>query len=528
MTSEDTPFDRYALPPLEGVTDAPAPAPPPPVEHAAPPLPPPVPSNRHDWRDEMDFDAPELLETTPRPAHDDGAPVDATDDADYRDNVDDDLDEVGPAAEAEADPTLADEPDYAQHDIVEDEDEDEDENEDEDDDEAEPEPEPEPAAEPERERAYFEADFDAEPEPEPGPLARRSRLRSPLAGAARAVDVVDALRARAASPRSRAETTEADAAADAVVFATAAQTVAEDHDADRADRFVEPEPILPPPPPIPASARPAALAPVEEPELDDRHGDEDDEDELPDFLRSDAVEAAFGIRPGDDERMLLLEPESHLTATLPAEQPVRIKKDRPKPTVARTLAEIPVLLIVAALIAFLVKTFLAQAYYIPSGSMIPQLQIDDRVVVSKLAFKMHDPRRGDIVVFDDPRPGASSTTDDGTGLKKLVRKVGEGVGIVQPSTDEFIKRVIGLPGDQVSGHDGFVYINDHKLLEPYLPEGVETTDFPSQTVAPGRLWVMGDNRSGSADSRVFGQIKISTIVGRAVVKVWPFDHISFL
>ena len=73
-----------------------------------------------------------------------------------------------------------------------------------------------------------------------------------------------------------------------------------------------------------------------------------------------------------------------------------------------------------------------------------------------------------------------------------------------------------------------MYINGHQLQEPYLPSGVTTSDFPEQTVAAGQLWVMGDNRSGSADSRVFGQIKIDTIVGRAVVKVWPFSHISFL
>jgi signal peptidase I len=193
-------------------------------------------------------------------------------------------------------------------------------------------------------------------------------------------------------------------------------------------------------------------------------------------------------------------------------------------SIARTLAEIPVLLIVAALIAFLVKTFLAQAYYIPSGSMLPQLQIDDRVVVSKLAYKAHDPRRGDIIVFDDPRTGASTAkADDG-----LLRKVGEGIGIVQPSTDEFIKRVIGLPGETVQGKNGHVYVNGQRLIEPYLKDTVVTSDFPKTTVQTGRLWVMGDNRTGSADSRVFGQIKIDTIVGRALVKVWPFDHISFL
>jgi signal peptidase I len=156
--------------------------------------------------------------------------------------------------------------------------------------------------------------------------------------------------------------------------------------------------------------------------------------------------------------------------------------------------------------------------------MLPQLQIDDRVVVSKLAYKAHDPRRGDIVVFDDPRTGAAAAK----GEEGLLRKVGEGIGIVQPSTDEFIKRVIGLPGETVEGKNGHVYINGQRLIEPYLKDTVVTSDFAKQTVKPGRLWVMGDNRTGSADSRVFGQIHVDTIVGRALVKVWPISHTSFL
>ncbi|MEY2470510.1 MAG: signal peptidase [Actinomycetota bacterium] len=241
---------------------------------------------------------------------------------------------------------------------------------------------------------------------------------------------------------------------------------------------------------------------------------------LPDFLREDAIAATA---------VATLEPEDDIRAEPLEATRMAVARPAHRPTVARTVAEIPILLIVAAVIAFLVKTFLAQAYYIPSGSMLPQLKIDDRVVVSKLAYKTHDPRRGDIVVFDDPRPGVDTTeTVERTGFQKWIRKVGEGVGVVQPSTDEFIKRVIGLPGDHVEGHDGRVYVNNRELREPYLPAGVTTSDFPEQTVADGRLWVMGDNRSGSADSRVFGQIKIDSIVGRAVVKVWPFSHISFL
>jgi signal peptidase I len=201
-----------------------------------------------------------------------------------------------------------------------------------------------------------------------------------------------------------------------------------------------------------------------------------------------------------------------------------------RPSAARTLAEIPILLVIAALIAFGVKSLLAQAFYIPSESMVPQLQVNDRVVVSKLAYKTHEPRRGDIIVFDDPNParGGVIETERRTGLNRLLNSIGEAVGLVQPSTDEFIKRVIALPGETVEGRDGHVYINGKQLFEPYLEPSVSTSDFLPVKVEPGRLWVMGDNRNGSADSRVFGTVLKSTIVGRAVLKVWPPSSISFL
>ena len=97
-----------------------------------------------------------------------------------------------------------------------------------------------------------------------------------------------------------------------------------------------------------------------------------------------------------------------------------------------------------------------------------------------------------------------------------------------PSTDEFVKRVIGLPGEVVEGRDGAVYVNGRRLVEPYLRSGVATQAFGPTTVPPGHVWVMGDNRSNSADSRVFGPVQESSIVGRAVVRVWPVPHAAFL
>ena len=179
----------------------------------------------------------------------------------------------------------------------------------------------------------------------------------------------------------------------------------------------------------------------------------------------------------------------------------------------------------AIVIAFLVKTFVAQAFYIPSGSMLPQLQINDRVVVSKLAYRLHDPRRGDIVVFDEPgrRP-----PDDSSLPEKVLRGVLQSVGLAAPSTDEYIKRVLALPGERVEGKGGHVYVNGRRVVEPYLPPGQTTDDFPSRVVEDGRLWVMGDNRANSSDSRTFGTIPESDVVGRAVVRLWPLGTSSFL
>ena len=188
------------------------------------------------------------------------------------------------------------------------------------------------------------------------------------------------------------------------------------------------------------------------------------------------------------------------------------------------------LLAIAVGIAVLVKTFVAQAFYIPSGSMIPQLQLQDRVVVSKLAYDLHSPHRGDIVVFKAPPSQQPLQPPAEAAPLRWVKAVGEAVGVVTPSTEDYIKRVIGLPGDTVEARNGHVYVNNHLLVEPYLPRSVTTADFGPVTVPAGRLWVMGDNRGDSCDSRCFpeGAIPASTVVGRAVFRVWPPGHASFL
>lgn len=195
------------------------------------------------------------------------------------------------------------------------------------------------------------------------------------------------------------------------------------------------------------------------------------------------------------------------------------------PSGGQLAKEIPLLIGLAILIAFLVKTFVAQAFYIPSGSMIPQLNIGDRVVVSKISYDLHDPHRGDIIVFDAPpgAPGAQASKN-----RSVIRNIFESIGVLQPSTEEYIKRVIGLPGETVQGKDGHVFINGRELVEPYLPATTTTSDFGPVAVPKGGLWVMGDNRTNSSDSRVFGTIRRRTVVGRAILRVWPFGRAAFL
>jgi signal peptidase I len=181
----------------------------------------------------------------------------------------------------------------------------------------------------------------------------------------------------------------------------------------------------------------------------------------------------------------------------------------------RSLVEWVAVIVGALVVALVVKTFLFQAFFIPSASMEPTLEEGDRVLVNKLSYDLHDINRGDVVVFELPEDKVGAD-----GIKDL------------------IKRVVGLPGDVIETRDGIVYINDRRLDEPYLPEGTLTGD-PSngnnpaierQTVPEGTIFVMGDNRANSHDSRYAdrGPIPIDSVVGRAFVLVWPPGDMSSL
>jgi signal peptidase I len=208
--------------------------------------------------------------------------------------------------------------------------------------------------------------------------------------------------------------------------------------------------------------------------------------------------------------------------------PVRTLVAAPEPWHRRWrwLLELPILLVTAIVVTLIVKALLAQAFYIPSASMEPQLREGDRVVVSRTAYHLHDVHRGDIVVFPSPAVPA----EDENFVEVVVHDVLEAVALRDPGDRELIKRVIGLPGEVIEGRNSRVVIDGQVLQEPYLPPGVITTDFGPITVPEGHVFVMGDNRTNSHDSRFsdIGPIDVDSIVGRAIARVWPPGRTAFL
>jgi len=169
--------------------------------------------------------------------------------------------------------------------------------------------------------------------------------------------------------------------------------------------------------------------------------------------------------------------------------------------------ELPILAGIAIVLALVIKTFLVQTFYIPSGSMENTLHLQDRVLVNKMVYDFRAPRRGEVVVF---------------------------TGVDWGPEQDYIKRVIGLPGDTVQCCDtkGRVMVNGTGLDEPYIFENNAVADrsFNAVKVPIGRMWVMGDHRGASGDSRAHradqwsGTIPIDRVVGRAFVIVWPLER----
>jgi len=192
-----------------------------------------------------------------------------------------------------------------------------------------------------------------------------------------------------------------------------------------------------------------------------------------------------------------------------------------EPPRRRFVGSTPFLVLVALGVAILIKTFLVQAFYIPSESMVPTLEIGDRVFVNKFAYDIGDIGRGDVIVFENPNP--AELPDRGL-VSGLLHWLGEGIGFAQPEKEDFIKRVIALPGETIEIRDNVVYIDGEPLDEPYLAPEVRqyNGDYPATTMPKDSLFVMGDNRGNSADSRYgLGFVPIDRVVGKAFVVIWP-------
>jgi signal peptidase I len=175
---------------------------------------------------------------------------------------------------------------------------------------------------------------------------------------------------------------------------------------------------------------------------------------------------------------------------------------------ARGVAEWILVVVGAVLAALLVKTFLFQAFRIPSESMVPTLLVGDRVLVNKVSYKLHEVHRGDVVVFRRP--------------EKLQDPSG-----TEP--EDLIKRVVAVGGDTVVARDGVLYVNNRPMTEPYVQPGTGTFQLDEAVTVPdGQVFVMGDNRQNSQDSRYFGPIPTDSIIGRAFVRMYPFNRFGSL
>jgi signal peptidase I len=207
--------------------------------------------------------------------------------------------------------------------------------------------------------------------------------------------------------------------------------------------------------------------------------------------------------------------------------PAGLRRARRRHNSRRNAIEWAIVVAGALLVAIIIKTFLFQAFYIPSPSMEPTLKVGDRVLVNKLSYKLHDVHRTDIVVFE--RPSTDVQTVEGCD--------GNAVTITPPKNVEavhdLIKRVVALGGETVETRAGQVYINGQPLDEPYLAPKVltpvfGTPEFSSSCirVPKGDVFVLGDNRTNSSASNKFGPIPESLIVGRAFVRVWPLSALG--
>jgi signal peptidase I len=214
--------------------------------------------------------------------------------------------------------------------------------------------------------------------------------------------------------------------------------------------------------------------------------------------------------PPDDEPTDPAEAAAVVTA-LDEVEATGERRRRRKRSATRNIIEWVLVLVGALVVALVVKTWLFQAFYIPSGSMEPTLHISDRVLVNKISYDVGDVRRGHIVVFERPDSWGSGEIDD------------------------LIKRVIGLPGETISEENGHVFIDGEELDESWLEPGVVTPAFfeesgcvPQCTLGDDEIFVLGDNRGNSDASNHFGALPFDAVVGRAFIRVWPLGDFGGL
>ena len=201
--------------------------------------------------------------------------------------------------------------------------------------------------------------------------------------------------------------------------------------------------------------------------------------------------------------------------------------------------EFPFLIVVALVVSLLIKSFIVQFFFIPSGSMENTHQIDDRVAVNRLPFISNNIKRGDVVVFRDPDnwlPAADMETAPFVIAKAKAALVAVGV-LPNPAKQYLVKRVVGVEGDRVicCTTTGKITVNGQEMIEPYIFAGNVPSDMNFDVTVPkGKLWVMGDHRSASADSRFHqddinkGFVPLNRVTGRVLAVIWPIKNISLV
>jgi signal peptidase I len=210
----------------------------------------------------------------------------------------------------------------------------------------------------------------------------------------------------------------------------------------------------------------------------------------------------------------------------PEERVAAARPEKPRSRFA-FLTELPALILISLVLALLIKTFIFQAFFIPSDSMVPSLTKGDRVLVNKVVYRLHPPRRGDVIVFADPHPLPTANRNH---LSAFWHWLTEGLGISTNPEKDFIKRVIALPGETVEVQQGKVLIDGREIAdEPYLSPIMDVSDFAPHRVDENELFVMGDNRTMSSDSRAsLGDIPYDKVIGRAFVIIWPPSRMGLL